>query len=263
MTKADSSNFIERERLMYEIIGSISLSDAPIIFKGALITKLVLSENKFKAISRQTVDIDANWTSEPPRADYLVDIVNKALVNVSVDLYAKLIREYGDKKSAGIVIVDKRTDYPVVEMDISINKVQESKIYTYDELTIKGVLPSEILADKVSVLSTSKIFRRAKDIVDVYALTHCVEVSTTEIYASHERNARVLGDFTEFSNRTKDLNHAYQKLRGIDNKPEFEIIYQHVSKFVRPFMFEHKMNKIWIPENSEWNDNITQKSPEG
>jgi hypothetical protein len=55
-------NGIEREQLMYEIIGSVSAFDAPIVFKGALITKLVLAEHKFSAMSRMTVDIDANWT---------------------------------------------------------------------------------------------------------------------------------------------------------------------------------------------------------
>ena len=57
---------IEHERLMYEIIGSISELNVPIIFKGALITKLILAENQFDEIARKTVDIDANWIGEPP-----------------------------------------------------------------------------------------------------------------------------------------------------------------------------------------------------
>lgn len=34
----------EREKLMYRIIGNISESNAPIIFKGGLITKLILMQ---------------------------------------------------------------------------------------------------------------------------------------------------------------------------------------------------------------------------
>ena len=76
MTRISSN---ERENLMYEIIGRISAMDAPIIFKGALITKLVLAEHDFSAISRGTVDIDANWMGVPPTADRLVDYIESAL----------------------------------------------------------------------------------------------------------------------------------------------------------------------------------------
>ena len=247
---------VERERLMYEIIGSISASNAPIVFKGALITKLVLAESRFDDIARKTVDIDANWIGEPPDADQLLAIVSKAVANVSDTLQAKLTREYGDKKSAGILIFNRNStaSNSGIEMDISVNKFQESKIYTYNELTIKGVLPSEILADKISVLSSKKIFRRAKDFVDIYALAHCVEVRTSEIYASHKRNGRTLGAFTEFRTRKDDLNHAYKKLRGIENKPQFEGMYQYVSKFVQPFELDYKVDRVWNPKSSAWDD---------
>ena len=50
----------EKERFMYLIMGKISESDAPIVFKGAMITKLILSEGGYTALERQTKDIDAN-----------------------------------------------------------------------------------------------------------------------------------------------------------------------------------------------------------
>jgi hypothetical protein len=37
----------QQEQLMYQILGRISETDAPIVFKGALITKLVLAENGY------------------------------------------------------------------------------------------------------------------------------------------------------------------------------------------------------------------------
>ena len=120
---------------------------------------------------------------------------------MSANLSAELTREYSENKSAGITIFDKNTGDPLVEMDISMNKSQVSRLYHRDGLTIRGVLPTEILADKISVLSGNKIFRRAKDLVDVYALAHCVEVRTIEIYDSHQRNGRTLGSFLEFQNR--------------------------------------------------------------
>ena len=37
----------EKEQLMYQIIGMLSNINAPIVFKGALITKLILKENGY------------------------------------------------------------------------------------------------------------------------------------------------------------------------------------------------------------------------
>lgn len=47
----------EKEKLMYEILSKISNTDTPIIFKGALITKLILNENNYTDIQRATKDI--------------------------------------------------------------------------------------------------------------------------------------------------------------------------------------------------------------
>jgi len=249
----------EKERLMYQIISNICSTDAPIVFKGALITKLILAENRFTDVSRSTVDIDANWTGEPPPMQLLSDIVNDAIEGISTDLYAEILREYEEGKSAGINVIDRNNGKPAFSIDISINKEQESKPYYHGDFIIKGVFPTEILADKISVISGNKIFRRTKDLVDVYALAHCVEVKTSDVYTSHQKNGRVLSDFHAFSYRTDELNHAYQKLRGVENKPDFNKLYEYVSVFIEPFKPSIEVNKIWLPNNMEWNVTVNNK----
>jgi hypothetical protein len=49
---------------------------------SALITKLILQENDYTAIERQTNDIDANWIGEPPSMEELAQ-VNQALETFS------------------------------------------------------------------------------------------------------------------------------------------------------------------------------------
>ena len=51
----------KQEEIMYEIIGSITSTDLPIVFKGGLVLKLLLKENGFEEIERMTKDIDASW----------------------------------------------------------------------------------------------------------------------------------------------------------------------------------------------------------
>jgi len=69
------------EKLMYQILGNFSYIDAPIVFKGALITKLVLLEGGYNLLERATKDIDANWIGTSPTMENLTDTVNKSLKN--------------------------------------------------------------------------------------------------------------------------------------------------------------------------------------
>ena len=55
-----------KEKLMYSILNNISNTNLPIVFKGALITKLILSNNGFEDVSRYTKDIDGNWIGKTP-----------------------------------------------------------------------------------------------------------------------------------------------------------------------------------------------------
>lgn len=47
----------EQEKLMYEILGQITTSDIPIVFKGGLITKLILNESGLSSVQRTTKDM--------------------------------------------------------------------------------------------------------------------------------------------------------------------------------------------------------------
>lgn len=69
----------EQEKLMYDILTRISSTDAPIVFKGALITKLILEENQYHDVQRATMDIDGNWIDTPPSMENLSQAIYNAL----------------------------------------------------------------------------------------------------------------------------------------------------------------------------------------
>jgi len=242
----------EHEHLMYQVLGKISEANAPIVFKGALITKLVLAESGYKALDRLTRDIDANWVGAPPSMDTLVNTIQQSLGDMRGRFYAVAIREYEEKKSAGISIRAKGTDKEIMSMDISIKPVIGSRVYHYGEIAIKGVLADEILSDKITVLSQRLVFRRAKDLIDVYALAHCVEVRTADIFNVMKRKSAPVGEFTEFTTRRNDVEHAYNKLQGIEGKPPFDDVYRYLMEFVRPFAQKDKAPRIWNNGSRNW-----------
>jgi len=241
----------ELERLMYKILGTISAADTPIVFKGALVKNLVLDEHGYNELYRETTDIDCNWIGTPPTMNILVDTINQSLGELRNKYFAEAKREYGENKSAGVNIIEENTNEIITEIDISMKSVIGSKLYYYGEMSIKGVLPNEILADKISVLASNYIFRRTKDIIDVYALARCIEVRSGEIFEIYVKTGRELQSFDAFLNRKSELEHAYSKLRGVEGKPSFAVIYSYLYKFLIPFIHKDD-NKIWDSEREAW-----------
>ena len=114
----------EKEAFTYQIMGKITESGAPIVFKGAMITKLILAENGYTELERQTKDIDANWLGAPPPMDVIVGTISRALIGLSPAVRAVAFREYGDKMSAGVSIRELQTDEEVISMDIDMRPIQ-------------------------------------------------------------------------------------------------------------------------------------------
>jgi len=250
----------EHEHLMYQVLGNISATDAPIVFKGALITKLILAENKYAEVERKTADIDANWVGAPPSMDYLVEVIQKSLGDMKEQFYAVAIRQYKEGKSAGISIRANGTEKEIMTMDISIKPVIGSRIYHFGEISINGVLPKEILADKIAVISKPLVFRRAKDLIDVYALTHCVETRTDEIFDVLKNKSVNICDFKEFLTRRNEVEHSYIKLKGIEGKPPFDDVYLYLTKLITPFMQKDLTPRVWNSNKLLW-DNCRERKP--
>jgi hypothetical protein len=251
----------ERERLMYQVLGKISEADAPLVFKGALITKLILSECGYSDLERQTRDIDANWIGSPPPMSELENTIDRSLNALDGSFRAVAFREYGDKISAGLYLVNNTTGEKMVTIDIDIRPICGSRTYHYGEMSICGVLADEILSDKITVLSGMKVFRRSKDLIDVYALTHCVNVETAEIYRVIARKNLELGDFSNLLTRYADAEHAYHKLQGIEGKPPFDNVYSYLTKFVRPFAQRDETPRVWNSGKMTWEDASRKAEP--
>ena len=64
-----------------------------------------------------------------PSMDILVKTINESLGDLQSQFHAIALREYEDKKSAGISIVRNGTDDKVITMDISMKPVIGSRLY--------------------------------------------------------------------------------------------------------------------------------------
>jgi len=79
------------------------------------------------------------------------------------------------------------------------------------------------------------VFRRIKDVVDLYYLSRVFVFDKQSVLQTLEANGRILGTFQEFLSREADLRHSYDKFRfsGAVQKPSFDEVYRSVKNFIQ------------------------------
>ena len=233
-------NITAEEKLMYQVMKAIYESSIPINFKGSMVLKACLMEAGYTEQTRHTVDIDANWNSEtPPTAEQMVESLQNAVNKGGVDLDVRLYRMYGKGRSAGFELVDKETEEAIFSMDIDVNRpMPQTKIYEIEGFCFCGVAPVQMIADKLAVISSDKVFRRIKDVVDMYYISKVFEFNAHDVLDALRRSQRTLGDYHGFLRREDELKHSYEKFRftGDVNKPPFEEVYDTVLMFIKDLL---------------------------
>ena len=235
-------NITAEEKLMYSVMKAIYDSGIPISFKGSMVMKAYLMEAGYTEETRHTVDIDANWYSDTaPTKEQMVESLQKAIQKSGIDLKVDLYRMYGEGRSAGFELSDMDTGEQLFTMDIDVNRPAiQTKVYEVAGVQFRGVVPTQMIADKLSAISTNKVFRRIKDVVDLYYISKVFTFDKTEVLETLGNGGRTLGTFEEFLCRPDDLRHSYEKFRftGNVNKPSFDEVYYAVKEYIKDILPE-------------------------
>ena len=235
-------NITAEEKLMYSVMKAIYDSGIPISFKGSMVMKAYLMEAGYTEETRHTVDIDANWYSDTaPTKEQMVESLQKAIQKSGIDLKVDLYRMYGEGRSAGFELSDVDTGEQLFTMDIDVNRPAiQTKVYEVAGVQFRGVVPTQMIADKLSAISTNKVFHRIKDVVDLYYISKVFTFDKTEVLETLRNGGRTLGTFEEFLCRPDDLRHSYEKFRftGNVNKPSFDEVYYAVKEYIKDILPE-------------------------
>ena len=237
-------NFTAEEKLMYEAMKAIYDNGIPVSFKGSMVLKACLLEAGYTEETRHTVDIDANWNSDtPPTAEQLVESLQNALSKSGIDLTVSLYRMYGEGRSAGFELADGASGEVLFTMDMDVNRpIPPTKIYEVAGVRFRGAAPIQMIADKVAAISSEKVFRRIKDVVDLYYISVIIPFEREAVIGTLEAGGRSLGKFDGFLHRSDDLRHSYEKFRftGDVSKPPFEEVYHAVQAYIKDLLPEEK-----------------------
>lgn len=228
------------EKIMYEVMTAIYSGGIPMSFKGSMVLKACLIEAGFSEDTRHTVDIDGNWYSDvPPTGEQMVQSLQKALKRNGIDLEVSLYRMYGTGRSAGFELTDRSSGEILFSMDVDVNRpVSSTKIYEVEGIRFCGVSPSQMITDKVSAISTDKVFRRIKDVVDLYYISKVFTFDKSEVVQVLKDTGRALENFRGFLGRADDLRHSYEKFRfaGDVSKPPFDEVYSAVKAYIKEIL---------------------------
>lgn len=235
-TDAGGTTITKEEAAMYAVMEAICDSGIPISFKGSMVLKAFLLDAGYQGEVRHTKDIDGNWNTDyQPTSRQVADSIQQALRDHGITLNVRLVREYGEKRAVGIKMVDKDTGENVFKMDIDVNRTgPQAQLYEIDGIRFLGVLPTQMIADKVSSISSDRIFRRVKDVIDLYYISKVVRPDREYVIKALKASGHELGTFESFFRRKDDIRHAYEKfhLEHDVEKPDFEEVYGQASAFL-------------------------------
>lgn len=99
-----------------------------------------------------------------------------------------------------------------------------------------------MIADKLSAISTDNVFRRVKDVVDLYYISKVFDFNKDDVMQTLKASGRTMDTFQGFLCRAEDLRHSYEKFRfaGGVNKPSFDEVYRSVKLYIKDVLPKEK-----------------------
>ncbi len=218
------SNSYDLENFLYAIIDEISKTDAPIIFKGGLALKdLLYQKNPNLNIMRKTIDIDANWIGNVDY-DEITIVFEQAVKKIEPTYHIEITRLPESGKSLGYKIMDAHNNV-ISKIDLDIKDNPFYVICSIRHTNIKYSSLEKIMSDKLHAISLSHVFRRPKDLFDIYMILQENDINFIKVKEILNYDNRELGDFSTMLNNKDLLKESYNKLYGIENKPDFDEVW--------------------------------------
>lgn len=221
---------------LYRVMEELSNAGIPIVFKGAMVLNLAIRYNNPSKVERMTRDIDGDWVGEFPTMEEMENALRNAVNKVDSSLDIQISRIFGERKSAGFKIVNEMGE-KIASIDLSVrqNRFSSQYISYVNGVSITGASLSKMLSDKIYAISGPNVCRRIKDVLDIYVMSFVTKINTDELCQIWRETGRKLGKFEAYEMQIAELREAYDKMKGIKNKPDFREVYYRVNDIVSDF----------------------------
>ncbi len=227
---------MELMEFLYRVMEELVNAGVPIVFKGAMVLNLAIRDDNPSKVERATRDIDGDWVGECPTMQEIESALRNAVKKEDSSLDVRIIRVFGERKSAGFKIINEIGE-KIASIDLSVRQNKYCKPYVsyVSGVSINGASLSKMLSDKIYAISTGNVCRRTKDILDIYVMSFITEINENELRQIWKESGRVLGNFEAYKIKFSELREAYDKMKGVKNKPDFMKVYRRVSDVISRF----------------------------
>lgn len=219
------------ESFLYRVIEEVSKENAPIVFCGALALKdLLYLNNPDFNIDRKTTDIDANWCEIYDQTK-IINIFDNAVKKINDSYRVELFRTPADRRSMGLSICDDK-NIEITKIDINIKENPFYVVCNINDTNIKYSSFEKIMADKLYSITNEHVYRRIKDLLDIYMIISNNDVNFEKIKEILEYDNRILGDCSTLLNNRSIIESGYNSLIGITNKPKFSLVWNQIISYL-------------------------------
>lgn len=229
-----------------------------IILKGGSVLLSKLIECGREDLFRLTRDLDIHCDKKEVWMDFYTNIESVLNINDRGYIY-KITKRRSQEK--GLDTSDSLTfllndNEKAIQFKMDMN-IKSNNIITVDYSPILNLTTYDtytMLADKITAVSSRKIFRRIKDLYDITVLAAIQSYSYLNImeHLNTKHPDAALTNMLTPENFS-DLEHAYQMYKGITNKPYIGDLIGYSSAFLEPFYIRYNQGDlIWNTQESKW-----------
>jgi hypothetical protein len=241
------------EGTMYGLMGAISGLGDPIVFKGPMIIKIIIKEGGNDKLERGCTKIEADWAGEaPPTVEALRLMLVRAVKRSGAALNFTTQAKLAPGAKALYKFTDKASKKAIFTLELGHNPGVAHKTYRRGGVTFEGATEFDVLCDKISFVSTSLTDETVVEMIDLYALAHCIQVDLSDIYAKLDKVENGLGTFKFLLTRPEDLKHAYWNAENVKGQTNFPYAQIFLSAFLYPILLFFRTSLRWHPRLDRW-----------
>lgn len=247
------------EKIMEDFLSAVSKTKFKdnIILKGAMNLKAAVQSPVPAVELRNTMDLDFHVPSWDIWEEF-VDEIPKSISKSSPSgyKYSVISRRSTTPDKGDSLLIDTGTPL-TFEIDMNLSS-RSPEATIYPGRGVLGYSIYEMLVDKTMSFFSRKIYRRAKDLYDLYLMSLEFDIDLDRLVkcVDSKWDLNNLSSPLHIADR-EQLKKAYDKLRILgDSKPDFDIVYGRVNKFCSEYVNFYysgvRDGKSWNRRTGKW-----------
>ena len=261
-----SENPIAHQDVLCDMMVTIANSQHIHAFnvKGMFLLGLVLQQAGALFDNRKTRDLDFDVLTHTDWESFVSEMPNLFTVNSRIGAVYTLKKRRGYTANANgdslvftVMIGGQEVE---VRIDMNVKEFEDQTLYTLGNTEFYGASVYAMLADKLSACCSRKVYRRVKDVYDIYTMSLCLDIKSADFFRTWDSSPRVVDKPCELlaPDAYAKLEHAFKVYQGfVVNKDDFSLVYERVVNFLDVLLIgvyaaNNRMNEVWLHDKGVW-----------